>query len=45
MFTARRTGEPLPGGMSLAFLDAARSLDESRKWGRYYREIIVGQPR
>jgi ABC-type Fe3+ transport system substrate-binding protein len=45
MFTARRAGEPPPGGMSLAFLDAARSLDESRKWGRYYREIIVGQAR
>jgi iron(III) transport system substrate-binding protein len=45
MFTARRAAAPLPGGMSLAFLDAARSLDESRKWGRYYREIIVGQAR
>jgi iron(III) transport system substrate-binding protein len=43
MFTARRAAAPLPGGMSLAFLDAAASLDESRKWGRYYREIIVGQ--
>jgi hypothetical protein len=45
MFTARRDSAPPPGGTSLAFLDAARSLDESRKWGRYYREIIVGQAR
>lgn len=45
MFTARRAAGPLPDGVSLAFLEAARSLDESRKWGRYYREIIVGQAR
>ena len=45
MFTARRDAEALPGGVSLQFLDAARSLDESSKWGRYYREIIVGRAR
>jgi iron(III) transport system substrate-binding protein len=45
MFTARRDAEALPGGMSLVFIDAARSLDESRKWGKYYREIIVNQAR
>jgi iron(III) transport system substrate-binding protein len=45
MFTARRDAEALPGGMSLVFIDAARSLDESRKWGKYYRDIIVSQAR
>ena len=45
MFTARRDAEPPAGGVSLVFIDAARSLDESRKWGKYYREIIVGGAR
>jgi iron(III) transport system substrate-binding protein len=45
MFTARREGAPLPGAMPVEFLDAARNLDESRKWGKYYREIIVNQAR
>lgn len=45
MLTARREVEPLPGGMSVAFLDAAKNLDESRKWSKYYRDIIVNQAR
>jgi len=45
MFTARRDAEALPAGMSLVFIDAARSLDESRKWSKYYRDIIVSQAR
>jgi iron(III) transport system substrate-binding protein len=45
MFTASRNAEPLPAGISVAFLDAATHLDESRKWGKYYRDIIVNQAR
>jgi iron(III) transport system substrate-binding protein len=45
MFTARRTEPALPAGMSLTFLDAAMSLDESRKWSKYYREIVINQAR
>jgi iron(III) transport system substrate-binding protein len=45
MFVARRDREPLPGGMQVEFLDAARSLDGSRKWGKYYREIVINQAR
>jgi iron(III) transport system substrate-binding protein len=45
MFVARRRAEPLPGGVSLTFLDAARSLDESRKWSKNYRDIVVNQAR
>lgn len=45
MFTASRNAEPLPAGMSVVFLDAAKNLDESRKWGKYYRDIILNQAR
>ncbi len=44
MFTARKS-QPLPGGLSLTFLDAARSLDESRKWSKLYRDIVINQAR
>jgi iron(III) transport system substrate-binding protein len=45
MFTARRNAEPLPGGLSLTFLDAAKNLDESRKWSKYWRDIVINQAR
>jgi len=45
MFTARRSAAPLPGGLSLTFIDAARSLDESRKWSKYWRDIVINQAR
>ncbi len=45
MFTARRNAEPLPGGLSLTFIDAAKSLDESRKWSKLYRDIVINQAR
>jgi iron(III) transport system substrate-binding protein len=45
MFTARRTGQGLPDGLSLTFIDAAKSLDESRKWSKLYRDIIINQAR
>ena len=45
MFTARRTAGPLPAGLSLTFLDAAKNLDESRKWSKFYRDIVINQAR
>jgi iron(III) transport system substrate-binding protein len=45
MFTARRSAQPLPGGLSLTFLDAAKNLDESRKWSKYWRDIVINQAR
>jgi iron(III) transport system substrate-binding protein len=45
MFTARRTGQGLPAGLSLTFIDAARSLDESRKWSKNYRDIVITKAR
>jgi iron(III) transport system substrate-binding protein len=45
MFTASRNAESSAGGMSLSFLDAAKNLDESRKWSKYYREIVINQAR
>ena len=44
MFTARKA-EPLAAGLSLTFLDAATSLDESRKWSKLYRDIVINQAR
>jgi len=30
---------------TVSFIDAAKSLDESRKWSRYYRDIVVSKAR
>ena len=45
MYTARRTAQALPAGLSLTFIDAARSLDESRKWSKNYRDIVITKAR
>jgi iron(III) transport system substrate-binding protein len=43
IFTASRTARPLPAQIAVAFIDPARSLDENRKWSKYYRDIVVTQ--
>ena len=42
---ASRKLKPLPGGISVTFLDAAKNLDENPKWSKYYRDIIFNQAR
>jgi len=37
--------KPLPAGMELKFIDPAKLLDESEKWEKLYKEIIVNQTR
>jgi iron(III) transport system substrate-binding protein len=32
---------PLPSEMDLTFLDPAKALDQSRKWSKYYRDIVT----
>jgi iron(III) transport system substrate-binding protein len=44
-FPASRNVKPLPDGISIIFLDPAKSLDENQKWTKYYRDIIVSQAR
>jgi iron(III) transport system substrate-binding protein len=44
-FPASRKARPLPSGISLTFLDPAKSLDENQKWSKYYRDIIINQAR
>ncbi|HLK82407.1 MAG TPA: extracellular solute-binding protein [Xanthobacteraceae bacterium] len=44
-FPAAREGRPLPDGISVSFLDPVKDLDESRKWSRAYRDIIINQAR
>jgi iron(III) transport system substrate-binding protein len=44
-FPASRNVTPLPGGISVTFIDPARSLDESQKWSKYYRDIFIRQAR
>ena len=45
IITAGRSERPLPAGLSVVFVDAARSLDENPKWSRYYRDIFTNQAR
>lgn len=33
--------KPMPAGMTLSFLDPAKALDQSRKWSKYYRDIVT----
>jgi iron(III) transport system substrate-binding protein len=44
-FPAARDTRPLPGGMAVSFVDAAKAVDESRKWSRAYRDVIINQAR
>ena len=44
-FTASRNIKPLPDGISVTFLDAARNLDENQKWSKYYRDTFISQAR
>jgi iron(III) transport system substrate-binding protein len=44
-FPATRETKPLPDGISVSFLDPVKDLDESRKWSRAYRDIIINQAR
>jgi hypothetical protein len=45
IITANRSERPLPAGISVVFVDAAKSLDESSKWSNYYRDIFTNQAR
>src|SRR4029077_16256656 len=38
-FPAQRNLKPLPAGLSLSFIDAAKALDESERWNAQYRDI------
>jgi len=40
-FPANTAVKPMPAGMTLTFLDPAKALDQSRKWSKYYREIVT----
>jgi len=40
-FPANTTIKPMPAGMTLTFLDPAKALDQSRKWSKYYRDIVT----
>jgi iron(III) transport system substrate-binding protein len=44
-FAATREARPLPDGISVSFLDPVKDLDESQKWSKAYRDIIIKQAR
>jgi iron(III) transport system substrate-binding protein len=44
-FPATRETRPLPEGISVSFLDPVKDLDESRKWTKAYREVVINQAR
>jgi iron(III) transport system substrate-binding protein len=44
-FPASRKAAPLPSGVSLTFIDAAKGLDENQKWSRHFRNVITSPPR
>jgi iron(III) transport system substrate-binding protein len=44
-FPATRESRPLPDGIPVSFLDPVKDLDESRKWSRAYRDIVINQAR
>jgi iron(III) transport system substrate-binding protein len=44
-FPASRKVKPLPDGISVTFIDPARSLDENQKWSKYYRDTFISQAR
>jgi len=45
IITASRSNRPLPAGLSVVFVDAAKMLDENSKWTKYYRNIFTSQAR
>jgi iron(III) transport system substrate-binding protein len=44
-FPASRKIEPPIAGLSVAFIDPAKSLDENQKWSKFYRDTIVSRAR
>jgi len=44
-FPATRESRPLPDGIAVSFLDPVKDLDESRKWSKAYRDVIINQAR
>jgi len=44
-FPATRESRLLPDGVAVTFLDPVRDLDESQKWSKSYRDIIIKQAR
>jgi iron(III) transport system substrate-binding protein len=44
-FPATRETRSLPDGIALSFLDPVKNLDESRKWSKAYRDVIINQAR
>jgi iron(III) transport system substrate-binding protein len=44
-FPASRNVKALPDGIAISFLDPGKSLDESQKWTKYYRDIVTSQAR
>lgn len=44
-FPASRKVRPLPDGVSVSFMDAARSLDQDQKWNKVYHDIFIGKTR
>jgi iron(III) transport system substrate-binding protein len=45
IITASRSGRPLPAGLSVVYVDPARSLDENPKWSKLFRNIFANQVR
>jgi len=45
ILTATDKMTAVPGGIPVVFMDAARNLDESQKWSKYYRDIVISQMR
>jgi iron(III) transport system substrate-binding protein len=45
IITASRSERPLPAGLSVVFVDAAKALDENPKWSKSYRDIFTNQAR
>jgi iron(III) transport system substrate-binding protein len=42
---ARRKTQSLLEGISVTFLDPAKGLDNSQKWSKFYRDIIINRAR
>jgi iron(III) transport system substrate-binding protein len=40
-FPASLKVKPLVDGISVTFIDAAKDLDESPKWSKYYRDLLI----
>jgi len=44
-FPASRNARALPDGITVSFIDPARDLDQSQKWTKLYRDVIINQAR